>query len=227
VHQQPARRRDLYQRDLFLECDRLKNISAAGSARRDLGPFAGRVEGVQHIDWNILLHRRQHGCRMQNLGAEIRELSGLVEANHLDAPGIGTKAWIRCHHAVNVGPDFDALGIEAGAKNSRRKVRSTAANGGRDAGRIGTNKSAHHRHFARVEQRLNSFAQPLVGFVKLRNGASIAAVGEQALARIHVRTGQSAGDESRSHDLARKHFAERGNKVVGTRSNLSHRAYTS
>ena len=136
----------------------------------------------------------------------------------------GAEARVGGHHAVDVGPDFDALGVEAGAKDRRGKIRASAADGGGDAGAIRTNEPAHHRNLAGVEQRLDLLAQAFVGFFELRNGAGIGAVGEQTLARIHVRTGQSAGDESGSDDLARKHFAERGNVVVGARSDFADRA---
>ena len=138
AHQQTARRGDLDQRDLLLERDGLENIGAARSARRDLGPFAGRVHRVQNIDRNVLLNRGQHGCRMQNLGAEVGKFGGLVKADDLDAAGVGTKARVGGHHAVNVGPDFDALGIEARAENSGGEIRASAADGGGDAGTIGS-----------------------------------------------------------------------------------------
>jgi hypothetical protein len=50
--------------------------------------------------------------------------------------------------AIDVGPDFDALGIEAGAKNGCRKIRSSASDGSGNTGTIGPNKAAHHRHLA-------------------------------------------------------------------------------
>ena len=60
---------------------------------------------------NVLLDSRQHGCRVQHLGAKVSQLSGLVKADLLDAARLGTEPGIGGHHAVDVGPDFDALGI--------------------------------------------------------------------------------------------------------------------
>src|SRR5208282_1793093 len=66
-------------------------------------------------------HRGQHGCRMQDLGAEVGKFGGFIEADDLDAAGIGTEAWVGGHHAVDVGPDFDARGVQTGAKIAAEK----------------------------------------------------------------------------------------------------------
>src|SRR5208282_1709012 len=115
------------------------------------------------------------------------------KADDFDATRVGTEARVSGHHTVYVGPDFNALGTEPGAKNCGGKIRASAANGSGDAGAIRTNETAHHHDLAGFDQRLDTFAQALVGFLKLRNRAGIGAVGEQTLTRIHVRAGQSAG----------------------------------
>ena len=118
----------------FLSAMALKIFVQRGARAVTFVPFAGRVQRVQNIDRNILLNRGQHGRRMQNFGAEIGKLGGFVKADDFDAAGIGAEARVGGHHAVDVGPDFDALGIEARAKNSGGKIRTSAADGGRDAG---------------------------------------------------------------------------------------------
>src|ERR1035437_6602555 len=142
AHQQTARRGYFGQRDFFLERDGLENIRAARSSRRDLGAFAGRVQRVQNIDGNVLLNRGQHGCGMEDLGSEVGEFGGFVKADDLDASGLGSKTGVGGHHAVDVGPDFDALGIEGSAKNRGREIGAAAADGGGDAGTIG-GKAVH------------------------------------------------------------------------------------
>ncbi len=105
---------------------------------------------------------------MQNLRAEVGEFGGLVEADDFDAAGFRTDSGVGGEDAVDVGPDFDAVGAEAGAEDGGGKIGAAAADGGRDAGAIGADESAHHRDFAFVEQRLNFFLQPGVGFFELR-----------------------------------------------------------
>ena len=48
---------------------------------------------------------------MQDLGAEIRQLGSFVEADLLDGFRFRTKSGIGGHHAFNVGPDLNAVGI--------------------------------------------------------------------------------------------------------------------
>ena len=69
---------------------------------------------------------------MQHLGAEVGKLGRFVEADDLDAAGVGTKARVGGHHAIDVGPDFDALRVEAGAENGGGKIGAAAADGGGD-----------------------------------------------------------------------------------------------
>src|SRR6266403_911321 len=114
---------------------------------------------------------------MQNLGAEVGEFGRFVKADDLDAPGLGSNARVGGHHAVDVGPDFNAFGIEARAQNSRGKIRPSASDGSSDAGAIRTNETAHHGNLAAFNQRLYFLAQALVGFFELRNRTSIGAVG--------------------------------------------------
>jgi hypothetical protein len=161
---------------------------------------------------------------MQDLGSEVGELSGFVEADDLDAAGVGTEARVGGHHAIDVGPDFDALGVEAGAENGGGEIGAAAADGGRDAGAIGADESAHHRNVAGFDQGRDFLLQALVGFLELRNGAHEGAVGEQALARIDVDSGQSAGNEGGGDDLAGENFAERGDVIVGAGSDFADRA---
>src|SRR6266403_6417026 len=114
---------------------------------------------------------------MQNLGPKVGKFRSFVEADHLDAPGLGSNARIGGHHAVDMGPDFDTFGVEACAKNSRGKIRPSASDGSGDAGAIRTNETAHHGNLAAFNQRLYLLAQALVGFFELRNRTSIGAVG--------------------------------------------------
>ena len=65
----------------------------------------------------------------------------------------GAEARIGGHHAVDVGPDFDAFGVEAGAKNRGGKIGAAAADGRGDAGAVRADESAHHGNFAGIEQR--------------------------------------------------------------------------
>ena len=139
---------------------------------------------------------------MENFCPKVGELGGFIEADDLDAPGVRAQPRISRHHAIDISPDFNALGIKRRSKNRRRKIRAATSDRGRNPGASRSNKSAHHRNFAGVEQRLEFLTQPFVRFVKLRNGTGVAVVSEKALPRIDVRTRQSTGSKCRGNDLA-------------------------
>ena len=64
----------------------------------------------------------QHRRRVQHFGAEVGELGGFVEADDLDAACIGTDSRVGGENAVDVGPDFDAVGTEASAEDGGGEV---------------------------------------------------------------------------------------------------------
>ena len=104
----------------------------------------------------------------------------------LDAAGVGTKTRVGGHHAIDVGPDFDALGVQAGAENGGGKIGPAAPDGGGDAGAIGSDESAHHRHFALFDKRSDFLPQALIGFLKLRDGTHELAVCQQDMTGIDM-----------------------------------------
>ena len=57
---------------------------------------------------------------MQHLGAEVGQLGGLGEGDGLDAVAAGQDGGIGGQHAVDVGPDLDLFGADAGADDGRR-----------------------------------------------------------------------------------------------------------
>src|SRR5262249_43435488 len=117
VHQQSARRGYVYDSNFFLQRDSFEDIGTAGGAGRDPGAFAGWILRIQNVNRNVLLNGGQHRGRMQDLGAEVGEFGSFVEADHLDAAGVGAEPGVGGHHAVDIGPDFDAGRVKAGTKN--------------------------------------------------------------------------------------------------------------
>ena len=79
------------------------------------------------------MNRGQQRRGMQNLRAEIRQFGGFVEADALDGAGVGAESRVGGHHAFDVGPDFDASGVERGADNGGGIIRPAAAERGGNA----------------------------------------------------------------------------------------------
>src|SRR5208337_5206307 len=96
------------------------------------------------------------GRRMQDLGAEVGKLSGLFEADDLDAARVGTDARIGGLHAIHVGPDFDAVGVKTCSHEGSGKIGTAAADGSLHAFAGRANETSHDRHAPLLDQRLDA-----------------------------------------------------------------------
>src|ERR1700683_4975763 len=151
---------------------------------------------------------------MQDFRAEVGEFGGFIEADDFDAPGFGTDSGIGGQDAVDIGPDLDAVGAQARADDGGGKIRTASSDGGGDAGAIGADEAAHHRHLAGAQQRLNLLLKLRVGFVVLRNRLRVVAVGNQDVAGVDMDSVEAACGNGSGDDFAGEHFAE-GSNIVG------------
>jgi hypothetical protein len=71
---------------------------------------------------------------MNHLGAEIRELHGLVVGKLVDRLGVRHETRVRREHAVDVGPDDDFGSLQERPENGSGKVAPVAPERGLDAG---------------------------------------------------------------------------------------------
>src|SRR5271157_2869719 len=220
VGQQHAGRGHVHDGDALLDGDGFEDVFALGSTGGDARAFARRIARVQNIDWNVFLDGGQHGRGMEDFRSKVCEFGRLVEADDLNAAGVGTDSGIGGENAVHVSPDLDAVRAEAGAKNSGGKIRTAASDRGSDAGSTGANESTHDRHFAGVQKRLNLFLKTRVGFFELRNRLHVVTVGDQDFARVHIDAVQVAGSEGGGDDLGRQHLAEGGDMIGGAGCDL-------
>ncbi len=76
-----------------------------------------RIERVADMDRDTARNRRRHGLRMDDLGAEIRELHRLVVGQLVDHGRLRHQARIAAHDAVHIGPDGDRLGFQQAGQN--------------------------------------------------------------------------------------------------------------
>ena len=65
---------------------------------------------------------------MQYLGSEVGQFGGLFKADDLDATRVGTNPRVGSLHAVDIGPDLDALGVQSRAHQRRGKIGAAAPN---------------------------------------------------------------------------------------------------
>ena len=94
-------------------------------------------EGVADPDGDVAPDRRRHGLRMDHLGAEVRQLHGLVVRQRVDHLRVRHAARIGRQHAVDVGPDVNLGGIQQRAEDRGGEVAAVAPERGLHAARIG------------------------------------------------------------------------------------------
>ena len=118
-------------------------------------------------------------ARVQDLGAEVGELGGLVEAQLRDDAGRRHHPRVGGEHAVDVGPDLDLVGGEPGPEERGREVGAAAPEGGGEPGRGGADEAADHRHEPVGQQRAHERPQPLVGRLAVGEGGAVLGVGHE------------------------------------------------
>ena len=145
VGEEHARSSHIDDGDAFFGCDGFEDILALRGASGDARTFAGRVTGVEDVDRNIFLDGGQHRRGVQDFRAEVREFGSFVEADDFDAPRFGTDSRIGGEDAIDVGPDLDTVGAQAGADDGGGEIGAAAADGGGDSGAIRADEAAHDR----------------------------------------------------------------------------------
>src|ERR1035438_4370856 len=130
VRHQHARGMDVDDRDLALAGDRFDRVFAVYTLGHDARTRNVRAPRIQNQYRNALFDGRQNGGRMQHLGAEIGELGGFGEGDGFDAMAARQDGGIGGEHAVDIGPDLDLLGADAGSYNRGREIGTAAAKRG-------------------------------------------------------------------------------------------------
>ena len=98
-----------------------------------------------------------------------------------DEPRVGGE------HAVDVGPDLDLGGAEAGADDRRRVVGPAAAERRGHAVARGADEAAHHGNPPRGKRRIDVRHQRRRGLGKERRGRRVLAVGDHRAPRVNPR----------------------------------------
>ena len=151
-HQHP-RRRDVDHRHIALARNRRQLAFAAGRACGNQRAARAGPARVQDANGDVPRHRRENRARVQHLRAEIGELGRLRERQMLHELRLGHQPWIGRQHAVDIGPDLDFVGVDAGPDDRRRIVRASAPERRRHPLARRANEAAEHRHAPIGEQR--------------------------------------------------------------------------
>jgi hypothetical protein len=96
--------------------------------RVDGGAGAARVlQRVAYLERYALAPHRQHGARMQHVGAEERQLRRLEVGERAQRERVAHDLWIGAHDAAHVLPHDDATRAHTRSHNRRCVIRSVTA----------------------------------------------------------------------------------------------------
>ena len=126
----------------------------------DQGAGRLRPERVEDADGDVPRRGRLNGLRVQDLGAEVRELGGLAERQARHELRIGDHARIGGEHAVHVGPDLNLLGVERRAEDGGGVIRPSPPERRRDALARGADEAS--RHDDPIRQQADGRGRPRV-----------------------------------------------------------------
>src|SRR5450755_4976749 len=143
---------------------------------------------------------------MKNLSAEICKFRSLVKTDSLDGASIRTKARIGGHHAFDVGPYLDGLGIERRTDDCGGKIGTATAQGCWGTALRGSDKSSHYRNLTFRHERADFSLRAVSGFVHLWSRRSMVGIGNHTFTRVNPRCVKASQSERRRDDLAGKQF---------------------
>ncbi len=103
-------------------------------------------EGVADAHRNTRRARRRDRPRMQDLGAEMRQLHRLFVAHALEAGGRRGEARIGGEDAVDIGPDLEQARLESLREERRRVVRAAAAEAHHLAALVATEEAGQEQY---------------------------------------------------------------------------------
>src|SRR6185312_2343651 len=163
---------------------------------------------------------RNDGGWMEHFGAEVRQFRGFGEGDDFDAVSAGEDGGVGGEHAIDVGPDLDFFGIDAGADDGGGEIGAAAAERGGDAFNRGTDEAAHYND-ALLCERGDGGGEAIVGIGKDGRGLGVAIVGDDDGAGIDVNGGHAVVFEGERDDVAGEALAVAGDGVDGARGELA------
>ena len=85
-----------------------------------------RIEGVLHLDGNVLHADGINRRRINHLGTEVTELHRLDIRQLVDGIGRLDDAWVGCHETVHIRPYLQHLSVNGSCNDGCGIVRTTA-----------------------------------------------------------------------------------------------------
>ncbi len=122
-----ARPRNVEHRHVIQVSDALNRQLVLIAFSPDQGARRLRVAGIFDKAWDLELGDGGNGAGMKNFGAEVGQLHGFLIRHRFQQPGVGNLSWVAGINAVDVGPDFTAVGAQAGRQHGSGIIGAVAA----------------------------------------------------------------------------------------------------
>ncbi len=178
----------------------------------DDGSGVCRIESVLDIDRDVLLHCREKSTGMDDLCTEVGHLHHLEEGKRIDNACFGDHSGVRGHNAVHIGPDDDLIGIDAGADDRTRVIRSAPAKCSYGSFAGTTGESLNDRDLS-TKFCSDTLHDPWIAFGK-SSGSAVNTVGEDACIAAADLKRRDACLAKRSRDDRGREFFTKGNDVI-------------
>ena len=145
-----------------------------------------RVEGVLHLDGNILDADGIDGRRVDDLCAEVTQLHSLYIRQFVDGIGRLDDLRVGGHEAVDVGPDLKYLGIHSSSNDGCRVVGAAAPQvGGLVAVAVAGNEARNYGD-GLVAQVLERLFHQLVGQFRVEHVLTLLILCTDEVAGVHA-----------------------------------------
>ena len=232
-HADHARTAQRQQREAVDGGDALgQRVGGLGGLVRDQRARRRRIERVLDQDRDMPGHGRRNRRRVDNLGAEIRQLHCLFVGHPRQHERALHELRIRAQHAVDVGPDLDDRRADGRADDGRAVVRPVSSDrrrltvvGGADEARNDRDRGA-----ALAEERNEAFSDRAVRHGEIHCRVRELVVRPHEITRIRqlgrVEAFQVGGQNQRGQSLAETGgHVERARRAVAKQVDALQRAF--
>mmetsp|Transcript_13721 Transcript_13721/g.27568 ORF Transcript_13721/g.27568 Transcript_13721/m.27568 type:complete len:229 (+) Transcript_13721:464-1150(+) len=109
-----------------------------------------RVIGILHSYWDIILHCRLHGNRVQHLCPEVGQFTGFVVRDIINGDGIGHQTRVRTQDTIDILPNLDFINLERSPELRSSQIRSSSTQGRNLSVWFVSNKTRHDSDNRRI-----------------------------------------------------------------------------
>ena len=182
-----------------------------------------RVASIFNQTWDLELGDRGDGARVQHFRAKIGELHRLLIRHRFQQTRIRHLARVASVHSVDIGPDFAAIGAQAGGQHRSRIVGAVAPQHHQLPLLIASGKPGHQDHMVCRDLAGGDAAG---GFGDIDRGLHVVTNGKQFFHRVNDTDFMTTGFQQTRHDGDGELFASADQRGIDAIRALTQQANT-